>query len=93
MLAADVRTGTDDPRVTAPDLVRRALAARPGRARAGGRVGLPAPIGFTDGSGLRPQVGHSAAGAAGLGNDRADGFKRSLRQLRDGPYWRLDLCR
>ena len=31
--------GTDDPRATAPDLLRRALAGLPERARAGGRVG------------------------------------------------------
>ena len=38
VLAADLGDGTDDPRATAPDLLRRALAALPAaaRARAGG---------------------------------------------------------
>jgi hypothetical protein len=35
VLAADLGSGTDDPRATAPDLLRRALAALPGRVRAG----------------------------------------------------------
>jgi hypothetical protein len=38
VLAADLGSGTDDPRASAPDLLRRALAALPERARAGGRV-------------------------------------------------------
>jgi hypothetical protein len=37
VLAADLGSGTDDPRAAAPDLLRRALAALPGKARAGGR--------------------------------------------------------
>ena len=36
VLAADLGSGTDDPRATAADLLRRALAALPERARAGG---------------------------------------------------------
>ena len=35
VLAADLGDGTDDPRATAPDLLRRALAALPAAARAG----------------------------------------------------------
>jgi Transposase DDE domain group 1 len=38
VLAADLGSGTDDPRATAPALLRRALACLPARARAGGRV-------------------------------------------------------
>jgi hypothetical protein len=38
VLAADLGAGTDDPRASAPDLLRRALAALPERVRAGGRV-------------------------------------------------------
>jgi hypothetical protein len=34
VLAADLGDGTDDPRATAPDLLRRALAALPHRVRA-----------------------------------------------------------
>jgi hypothetical protein len=44
-LAADLGDGTDDPRATAPDLLRRALGALPGRARAG-RVALRADAGY-----------------------------------------------
>ncbi len=46
VLAADLGSGTDDPRATAPDLLRRALAGLPGRARAGGRVALRADAGY-----------------------------------------------
>jgi Transposase DDE domain group 1 len=45
VLAADLGDGTDDPRATAPDLLRRALAALPAAARAG-RVGLRAGAGY-----------------------------------------------
>ena len=38
VLAADLGDGTDDPRATAPDLLRRALDALPATARASGRV-------------------------------------------------------
>src|SRR6185437_3441862 len=46
VLAADLGDGTDDPRATAPDLLRRALAALPAAARASGRVGLRADAGY-----------------------------------------------
>ena len=46
MLAADLGDGTDDPRATAPDLLRRALAALPPRARASGRVAMRADAGY-----------------------------------------------
>ncbi len=45
-LAADLGDGTDDPRATAPGLLRRALAALPPRARASGRVALGADAGY-----------------------------------------------
>jgi hypothetical protein len=35
VLAADLGAGTDDPRASAPDLLRRALAALPERVRPG----------------------------------------------------------
>jgi len=38
VLAADPGDGTDDPRATAPDLLRRALAALPERARRSGQM-------------------------------------------------------
>ena len=43
VLAADLGDGTDDPRATAPDLLRRALAALPPRARASGRQRTSTP--------------------------------------------------
>jgi len=46
VLAADLGSGTDDPRATAPDLLRRALAALPERVRAGGRVAARAGAGY-----------------------------------------------
>ena len=45
-LAADLGDGTDDPRATAPDLLRRALAALPAAARASGRVAMRAGAGY-----------------------------------------------
>ena len=50
VLAADLGDGTDDPRVTAPDLLRRALAALPAAARASGRVAMRADAGTSPGS-------------------------------------------
>jgi hypothetical protein len=49
-LAADLGDGTDDPRATAPDLLRRALACLPAAARASGRVGLRADAGYFAGA-------------------------------------------
>ena len=46
VLAADLGDGTDDPRATAPDLLRRALAALPAAARASGRVAMRADAGL-----------------------------------------------
>ena len=46
VLAAGLGDGTDDPRATAPGLLRRALAALPPRARQSGRVGLRADAGY-----------------------------------------------
>ena len=46
VLAADLGDGTDDPRATAPDLLRRALAALPPRPRQSGRVALRADAGY-----------------------------------------------
>jgi hypothetical protein len=46
VLAADLGDGTDDPRATAPDLPRSALAALPAAARASGRVAMRADAGY-----------------------------------------------
>jgi hypothetical protein len=45
VLAADLGDGTDDPRATAPGLLRRALGCLPERARAG-RVAMRADAGY-----------------------------------------------
>ena len=49
-LAADLGDGTDDPRATAPGLLRRALAALPAAARASGRVAMRADAGYFAGA-------------------------------------------
>ena len=46
VLAADLGTGTDDPRASAAGLLRRALACLPQRARDGRRVALRADAGY-----------------------------------------------
>jgi hypothetical protein len=48
-LAADLGDGTDDPRATAPELLRRALACLPAAARAG-RVAMRADAGYFAGA-------------------------------------------
>jgi len=50
VLAADLGCGTDDPRATAPDLLRRALACLPQRARSEGRVAVRADGGYFAGA-------------------------------------------
>jgi hypothetical protein len=75
VLAADLGDGTDDPRASAPDLLRRALAALPPRARASGRVAVRADAGYFAGQLAR------AAHVAGIGF--AIGAKRIA------PLWRL----
>jgi hypothetical protein len=66
VLAADRGSGTGDPRATAPDLLRRALAALPERARAGGRVALRADAGYFAGAlGRAAHDEHNANDRAG----------------------------
>ena len=73
-LAADLGDGTDDPRATAPDLLRRALAALPDRARAG-RVGL------------RADAGYFAGALARAAHDARVAFAIGARRI--APLWRL----
>jgi hypothetical protein len=75
VLAADLGDGTDDPRATAPGLLRRALAALPLRARQSGRVAMRADAGYFAGQLAR------AAHEARIGF--AIGAKRIM------PLWRL----
>jgi Transposase DDE domain group 1 len=75
VLAADLGDGTDDPRATAPDLLRRALAALPEQARASGRVGL------------RADAGYFAGALARTAHDAKIVFAIGARRI--APLWRL----
>ena len=74
VLAADLGDGTDDPRATAPDLLRRALTALPAAARAG-QVGLRADAGYF--AGALARAAHDARIAFAIGAKRI------------APLWRL----
>ena len=90
VLAADLGDGTDDPRATAPDLLRRALACLPAAARAG-RVAMRADAGYFAGQLARAahdeqhrvrdrrQADRAAVAAAGRHRRR-----RLARRHRDG---------
>jgi hypothetical protein len=75
VLAADLGSGTDDPRATAPDLLRRALAALPRRVRAGGRVAA------------RVDAGYFAGQVARAAHDERIFFAIGARRI--APLWRL----
>jgi Transposase DDE domain group 1 len=74
VLAADLGAGTDDPRATAADLLRRALAALPARARAG-RVAARVDAGYF--------AGQVARGA----HDERIFFAIGAKRI--APLWRL----
>lgn len=74
VLAADLGDGTDDPRATAPDLLRRALAALPAAARAG-RVAVRADAGYF--AGQLARAAHEARISFAIGAKRI------------APLWRL----
>src|SRR6266536_944625 len=75
VLAADLGDGTDDPRATAPDLLRRALACLPERARQSGRVAM------------RADAGYFAGQLARAAHDEHIGFAIGARRI--APLWRL----
>ena len=75
VLAADLGDGTDDPRATAPDLLRRALAALPAAARASGRVAT------------RADAGYFAGQLARAAHDAHIGFAIGAKRI--APLWRL----
>jgi Transposase DDE domain group 1 len=75
VLAADLGDGTDDPRATAPGLLRRALAALPAAARASGRVALRADAGYF--AGALARAAHEEKIAFAIGAKRI------------APLWRL----
>src|SRR5205814_4908330 len=64
VLAADLGDGSDDPRATAPGLLRRALACLPAAARAG-RVAMRADAGYFAGQLARAAHGEKIAFAIG----------------------------
>ena len=75
VLAADLGDGTDDPRATAPDLLRRALAALPEPARRSGRVAMRADAGYF--AGQLARAAHEEKIAFAIGAKRI------------APLWRL----
>ncbi|MGH3259084.1 MAG: IS1380 family transposase [Streptosporangiaceae bacterium] len=75
VLAADLGDGTDDPRATAPGLLRRALAALPERARRSGRVAMRADAGYFAG-----QLARTARNAH---------ISFAIGAKRIAPLWRL----
>jgi hypothetical protein len=75
VLAADLGDGTDDPRATAPDLLRRALAALPQRARQSGRVAM------------RADAGYFAGQLARAAHDEQIAFAIGAKRI--APLWRL----
>jgi len=74
VLAADLGGGTDDPRATAPALLRRALAALPAPVRAG-RVAL------------RADAGYFAGQLARAAHDEHIAFAIGAKRI--APLWRL----
>src|SRR5208282_4755983 len=75
VLAADLGDGTDDPRATAPDLLRRALASLPERARQSSRVAL------------RADAGYFAGQLARAAHDERIAFAIGAKRI--APLWRL----
>ena len=74
VLAADLGDGTDDPRATSPDLLRRALACLPAAARAG-RVAM------------RADAGYFAGRLARVAHDEHISFAIGAKRI--APLWRL----
>ena len=84
VLAAGLGDGTDDPRATAPDLLRRALAALPPRARASGRVAMRADAGYF--AGQLARAAHDAKIAFAIGAKRIAPLWRLLAGLADDAW-------
>jgi len=75
VLAAGLGDGTDDPRATAPGLLRRALACLPGGARQPGRVAM------------RADAGYFAGALARAAHDEKIEFAIGAKRI--APLWRL----
>jgi hypothetical protein len=83
VLAADLGDGTDDPRATAPGLLRRALAALPAAVRAG-RVALRADAGYF--AGQLARAAHEEKIAFAIGARRIAPLWRLLAGLADDAW-------
>ena len=83
VLAADLGDGTDDPRATAPGLLRRALACLPAAARAG-RVALRADAGYF--AGALARAAHDERIAFAIGAKRIAPLWRLLAGIADGDW-------
>jgi len=84
VLAADLGDGTDDPRATAPDLLRRALAALPARARQSGRVAMRADAGYF--AGQLARAAHDAHVSFAIGAKRIAPLWRLLAGIADDDW-------
>ena len=84
VLAADLGDGTDDPRATAPDLLRRALAALPAAARAPGRVAMRADAGYF--AGQLARAAHDAQISFAIGAKRIAPLWRLLAGIADDAW-------
>jgi hypothetical protein len=82
-LAADLGDGTDDPRATAPDLLRRALSCLPAAARAG-RVAMRADAGYF--AGALARAAHEAHIAFAIGARRIAPLWRLLVGVAEGDW-------
>ena len=83
VLAADLGDGTDDPRATAPGLLRRALVALPAAARAG-RVAVRADAGYF--AGQLARAAHDAKIAFAIGAKRIAPLWRLLAGIADDAW-------
>ncbi len=83
VLAADLGDGTDDPRATAPDLLRRALACLPAAARAG-RVAMRADAGYF--AGQLARAAHDAHIVFAIGAERIAPLWRLLAGIADDAW-------
>ena len=84
VLAADLGSGTDDPRATAPALLRRALACLPAAARAGGKVAVRADAGYF--AGALARAAHDERIAFAIGAKRIAPLWRLLSGIADGDW-------
>ena len=83
VLAADLGDGTDDPRATAPGLLRRALACLPAAARAG-RVALRGDAGYF--AGQLARAAHEEKIAFAIGAKRIAPLWRLLAGIADDAW-------